>query len=110
MGGFIGARWIVHRGVTWDFLLVASYAGVAQLALIQWLSGGTSSPFGELFLLIALPAGAMHPPRRVLGVLGAIALALALPLVYETAPAAVIGSACSSSSCCRRSRCSPPGS
>jgi diguanylate cyclase (GGDEF)-like protein len=90
--GLVGARWIASREVTWDFLLVAAYVGVAQLALIQWLSGGTSSPFGELFLLIALPAGAMHPPRRVLGVLGGIALALTLPLVYESAPAAVIGS------------------
>ena len=90
--GFAGARWIMHRGVSWNFLLVASYLSVAQLVLVEWLAGGSSSPFGELYLLIALPAGAMHPPRRVLGVLAAIGVALSLPLFYESAPAALIGS------------------
>lgn len=90
--GFAGARWILHRGVTWNLLLAASYLSVVQLALVEWLAGGSSSPFGELYLLIALPAGAMHPPRRVLGVLAAIGVALALPLIYESAPAALIGS------------------
>ena len=93
VGGFFGARWIVEHGVTWDFLLVSCYGGVAQLALLEWLAGGYSSPYGELYLLIALPAGAIHPPRRLLGILGVIAVALALPLVYEAAPAALIGRA-----------------
>ena len=92
VGGIVAARWIVQQAVTWNFLLAAAHVGVLQLAVLQWLSGGTSSPFGELYLLIALPAGAMHPPRRVAGVLGVIALALALPLAYESASAATIGS------------------
>jgi diguanylate cyclase (GGDEF)-like protein len=91
--GVVVARWIVRHGVTWDFLLVSCHVAVVQLAVLQWLAGGTSSPFGELFLLVALPAGAMHPPRRVLGVLATTAVALTLPLVYDSAPAATIGSA-----------------
>ena len=91
VAGVIGARWIVDHGVTWNFLLVSCYAGVAQLALLEWLAGGNSSAYGELYLLVALPAGAMHPPRRVLGILGVIGIALALPLIYEAAPAALIG-------------------
>ena len=89
--GIAGARWILHRGVSWNFLLIASYLSVVQLAIVEWLAGGSSSPFSELYLLIALPAGAMHPPHRVAGVLGAIGVAMALPLVYEPASPALIG-------------------
>ena len=90
--GFLASRWIVKHGVTWNFLLVSCYLGVAQLALLEWLAGGVSSPYGELYLLIALPAGGIHPPRRVLPVLGFIGVALALPLLYEPTPAAQVGS------------------
>jgi diguanylate cyclase (GGDEF)-like protein len=64
----------------WDGLLATSYVATAQLAFVHWLTGGGSSAYPELFLLIAAYAGAIHPPRRVLGVVAAIALASALPL------------------------------
>src|SRR5689334_10210691 len=83
--GLVASRRLVEPGSTvgWDGLLAMGYLAVAQLALVHWLTGGDgSSAFPELFLLIAAYTGAVHPPRRVLGVLAAIALASALPLIY----------------------------
>src|SRR3954470_1206029 len=68
--------------VGWDELLAMSYLATAQLALVHWLTGGGASAYAELYLLIAAYAGAIHPPRRVLGVLAAVAVASGLPLVY----------------------------
>jgi diguanylate cyclase (GGDEF)-like protein len=83
--GVLAARQLAapHSAVGWDGLLWMSYLAVFQLALVHWLTGSdASSAYPELFLLIAAYAGAVHPPRRVLGVLGAIVVANALPLVY----------------------------
>jgi diguanylate cyclase (GGDEF)-like protein len=72
-----------RRGIGWDALLVYQYAGVAQIAVVHWLCGGGTSPFAEMYLLVAVFAGAVHPARRVVGVLAAIAVAAALPLAYD---------------------------
>jgi diguanylate cyclase (GGDEF)-like protein len=67
---------------SWEQLLRMSYLATAQLALLHWLTGGSTSAYPELYLLIAAYAGAIHPPRRVLGVVAAVAVASVLPLVY----------------------------
>jgi len=76
--------------VTWDWMLLSSYVGVAQVAVLVWLAGGHGVPYAELYLVIALYAGALHPPRRVAGVVAAIALASAGPLVYDVASAEAV--------------------
>jgi diguanylate cyclase (GGDEF)-like protein len=68
--------------VGWDALLAMSYLATAQIALVHWLTGGGASAYAELYLLIAAYAGAIHPPRRVLGVVATTAVASTLPLVY----------------------------
>jgi diguanylate cyclase (GGDEF)-like protein len=73
--------------VAWDGMLVSSYVGVAQVAGLVWLAGGHGVPYAELYLVVALYAGALHPPRRLAGVIAAIAVASAAPLAYDVASA-----------------------
>jgi diguanylate cyclase (GGDEF)-like protein len=82
--GLLAARRLFspHARTSWDDLLRMSYLATAQLALVHWLTGGGTSAYPELYLLIAAYAGAIHPPRRVLGVVAAIAVVSALPLIY----------------------------
>jgi diguanylate cyclase (GGDEF)-like protein len=72
----------LEAAMSWDRLLGMSYLATAQLAVLHWLSGGGPSAYPELYLLVAAYAGAIHPPRRVFGVVAAIAVASALPLLY----------------------------
>jgi diguanylate cyclase (GGDEF)-like protein len=84
LAGLLASRrlFAADSRTTWDELLRMSYLAIAQLALLHWLTGGGSSAYPELYLLVAAYAGAIHPPRRVLGVVAAIAVASALPLAY----------------------------
>ena len=91
--GVAGAHRMHVVRISWDGLYVTSYLAIGQVALLQWLSGGVGSPYAELLLLTTLYAGALHPPRRLLGVLGATALALAAPFAYDTATAEQVGGA-----------------
>ena len=84
---FAGARLMRRCEIGWDGMLVTSYVGVAQVALLQWLAGGHGAPYAELYLIVALYAGALHPPRRLAGVVAAVALASAAPLAYDSASA-----------------------
>jgi diguanylate cyclase (GGDEF)-like protein len=56
------------RGSTPSFntLYLLAFAAVAQITLLEWLAGGRSSPYHQLYLLPALFVSAVHPPRRVL--------------------------------------------
>ena len=94
-GWLIGAAILIWGGVVvwttrsgridWSFemFLAAAYAGIAQIALLQWLAGGFSAPYANLLLLPMLFVAATNPARRVLALLLAIAVALALPLAYN---------------------------
>jgi diguanylate cyclase (GGDEF)-like protein len=66
-----------------DELLGLSYLAVVQIALVQWLTAGSSSPLGSVLLLWAVYTACVHPPRRTLPYLGFVALAAALPFVYQ---------------------------
>jgi diguanylate cyclase (GGDEF)-like protein len=61
---------------------VIAYSGIAGIALLNYLAGGGSSAYEDLFVLW-LGTGAAHPPRRALVHLGTMVAALALPLLYE---------------------------
>jgi diguanylate cyclase (GGDEF)-like protein len=66
-----------------DELLLLSYLAVVQLAFLQWLTSGSSSPLGSLLLLWAVYTACVHPPRRTLPFLGCVALAAVSPFAYE---------------------------
>ena len=82
--GLVGAVLIVRREPSFGDLLVVAYCGVAGIAVLNWLAGGDSSAYEDLFVLW-VGAGAVHPPRRAFTHLGAMLVALALPLAYESA-------------------------
>ena len=84
-GALLCARFIARHDVGWDGMLATSYFGASQVALLQWLAGGHGAPYGELYLIVALYAGALHPPRRLAGVLAAVAVCSAAPLLYGAA-------------------------
>jgi diguanylate cyclase (GGDEF)-like protein len=64
-------------------LLMFGFLGVAQIALLQWLAGGAGGPYQNLYLLSVTGAMGIHPPRRAVLILPAVALAASLPLVYD---------------------------
>ncbi|HYH57843.1 MAG TPA: GGDEF domain-containing protein [Thermoleophilaceae bacterium] len=66
-----------------DVALAVHYAALAGIALVIWLSDGRESPYTTLFLIWMALAGASHPPRRTLGILGATGLLATLPLFYD---------------------------
>lgn len=65
------------------WLLALSYAGLLQVAVLIWLTGGAGSAYQSLLLLWVGAGMGIHPPRRALTFLAATALVTALPLVYE---------------------------
>jgi diguanylate cyclase (GGDEF)-like protein len=73
---------ILRREPSFDDLLVVAYAGIAGIALLNYLAGGGSSAYEDLYVLW-LGTGATHPPRRALTHLAVMVGALALPLLYE---------------------------
>ncbi len=90
VAGLAGAVAVARRRPSFDDLLVIAYLGVAGIATLNFLAGGGSSAYEDLFVLW-MAAGALHPPRRAVVHLGVLILALALPLLYEGAGSMVIG-------------------
>jgi diguanylate cyclase (GGDEF)-like protein len=85
-----GAVLLSRRSPSFDDLLVIAYAGIAGIAGLNYLAGGGSSAYEDLYVLW-LGTGAPHPPRRALTHLGAMLLALALPLLYESTSSGTLG-------------------
>ncbi len=76
--------WVTNEShpVTFDQLLAISYAGVAGVAILEWLAGGHSS-YAALFMLWLGSGVGVHPPRRAAPFLLVVLAAGALPLVYD---------------------------
>jgi len=66
-----------------DEIFYSGWVGLLAIALLEWLAGGIGSPYGNLYVLPALYAAAIHGTRRTLVFLAAVALATALPLAYD---------------------------
>lgn len=83
--GGIGAFWLLRwpARVSPNALLANAYATIVLVAILMWLSD-TPSVYAELLLLATLFVAGVHPPRRVVVYLGAVTLALATPLLYES--------------------------
>jgi diguanylate cyclase (GGDEF)-like protein len=73
-----------RRRVPYGVLLLTGYAGVAQIAVVQWLAGGLGAPYWQLLILPVLEIAAVHPARRVISFLVVTLAAAAAPLVYDS--------------------------
>ena len=82
--GLAGAAAVIRRSPSFEHLLAIGYAGVAAVAVLNWLAGGGSSAYEDLYVLW-LGAAAVHPPRRALTLIAVMLGFLALPLLYEGA-------------------------
>ena len=69
--------------IGYDGMLVLNYVGIAQVALLVWLAGGAGTPYPLLFLAPGVLTPSVHPPRRALPLLGALTIAIFLPLAYD---------------------------
>jgi diguanylate cyclase (GGDEF)-like protein len=85
--GLGGAVLVARREPSFDNLLVVAYAGVAGVALLNWLAGGGASAYAQLFVLW-LGAGAVHPPRRALPHLATLLALLWAPFLFGEGSAA----------------------
>jgi diguanylate cyclase (GGDEF)-like protein len=81
----VGALRLLRREPPLGFndLLALSYLGLGQVALLQWLGGGTDSAYQDLYLLWLGSAMGIHPPRRGLVFLAVTVLAAFSPLAYD---------------------------
>ena len=79
--------------VSFTELYLQSFGAVAGIAALEWLAGGRSSPYHQLFLLSVLYTACANPPRRYLGYLPAYLAAVAAPFVYGDFTAAMAGDA-----------------
>lgn len=84
-GAFVIARFIARGGPRASFgtMLVLSYLGLVELAVVQWLTGGQASPFGQLYLLAVAAGVGVHPPRRAAPLLLALVVAASSPIAYD---------------------------
>ena len=80
--GLVGTFVMLRRRPGFNELLMVAYAGVAGIAALNWLAGGHSSAYEDLFVLW-LGAGAVHPPRRAFTHLAVLLGFLSLPLLYQ---------------------------
>ena len=85
VSAFVAGGLIRRRGQNLSFnaLLAITFAGLAQTALMTWLSGGWFSPYSQVLLLWIGSGMGVHPPRRALSVVFASAIVAFLPLAYD---------------------------
>jgi diguanylate cyclase (GGDEF)-like protein len=69
--------------IGYDGMLFLNYVGIAQVAALVWLAGGAGTPYPLLFLAPGVLPPSVHPPRRALPLLGALTVAIFLPLTYD---------------------------
>jgi anti-sigma regulatory factor (Ser/Thr protein kinase) len=85
-----GARWVFDSKSGFGELLLVSYLGLAQTALLQWLAGG-AAPYRALFLLWLCSGVGVHNFRRGVWFIPAVVAFGSLPLLYSETPHTGIG-------------------
>ena len=86
----VGARWVFEGELGFGQLLMVSYLGLAQSALLQWLAGG-AAPYRALFLLWLGSGVAVHNARRGALFIPVVVGFGSLPLLYGNADHLGIG-------------------
>jgi diguanylate cyclase (GGDEF)-like protein len=80
--------WLIadkRRNIGYDFLHWAAFAGLLLIAVSEYGAGGRVAPYHEMYMFLLIGAALMHPPRRVLGFLVALAAVLVAPEMYAPA-------------------------
>jgi len=83
-GVVVRRRFDQTRSASLNEIFLSGCLGLAGIAAFEWLAGGRSTPYHELYVLPAIYAAAIHRPRRGLIFLGAVVLAACMPLTYTT--------------------------
>jgi two-component system, sensor histidine kinase LadS len=80
------AAWIARptSRITVSDLSWIAFVGLGQVAMLQWLAGGTGNPYNSLLLLNVFASASLHPPRRLPFYLLLVACVLYAPLVYDS--------------------------
>lgn len=63
-------------------LLAGSVMALVGVALLEWLAGGRSTPYHQLYALPVIYVAAVQPRRRALLALGLVAIIMWAPLLY----------------------------
>src|SRR4051794_8186433 len=87
-----GARWVFEGEMGFGRLLMISYLGLAQTAMLQWLAGG-AAPYRAPFLLWLRSGVGVHNIPRGPFFIPVVVLFGSLPLIYRKAPHTGIGTA-----------------
>src|SRR4051812_7252878 len=74
--------WTARDRVSHDELLLYSCITLAGLATIEWLAGGHTSPYHQIFMLTMFNMALAHPPRRFAGFVPFYLAAVAAPFAY----------------------------
>jgi len=84
-GGYVlmGLRLMRTTDFRPDPAFATHLAGLAGVAVVIWLSDGRESPYTSLFLVWMALAGASHPPRRAMAVIGMATVLALLPFFYD---------------------------
>lgn len=94
--GLSAAGWLFCRtrragSVGFGALLVVTWLLPVDVAAMQWLAGGWSAPYHELFLPSLILGSAGLPPRRFAPFAVAVAALALLPAVYSPDRTALLG-------------------
>ena len=74
--------WKARSRVTYDELLFYSGVTLAGVATMEWLAGGRTSPYHQIFMLTIFNVGLAHPPRRFAAFLPFYVAAMVAPFIY----------------------------
>jgi diguanylate cyclase (GGDEF)-like protein len=78
------ARFTLRVRPSFAEIRTASFIGIVQIALLQWLAGGGRAPYLQLLLLPALGTAASQSVRCCAATLVFVAAAALSPLLYST--------------------------
>jgi two-component system cell cycle response regulator len=84
---------VAKERVGYNELIATSYVSLTSIAVMEWLAGGRTSPYHQLFLLGVLHTASAHPPRRFAVYFAAYLAAVAAPFVYGASNATQVGDA-----------------
>ena len=80
-----------RSNLSFEVGLGMAYLAVGQALLLEWLAGGWQSPYHQLYILPVVYVAGVHPARRVVTFVGVLAVAGALPLLYDGVSARALG-------------------
>jgi diguanylate cyclase (GGDEF)-like protein len=74
-------------------LLASGYALLGAILVVDVLAGGFDTPYHQLYYLAVAYVACVHPPRRILGYLAALAVAMGIGVVEAGASSSTVGEA-----------------